>query len=117
MTYRFHESRNGNFGFLDIEIQRSFVEYGVLCFPTNQRRFFPGYKVDFTLNRSGLDPWYKAHVSSKSGNVQVGNIDAGQYITGRLGEWFRHLRIEKGDWVRVKQLEKHREYRLQKLGI
>ena len=78
--------------------------------PKRNRRFFPGYKVPFSLETDIGE--IKTHVTSAGGNPHVGDLDAGTYIQTRLGEWFRRHEEEiiDGTIFRVRVIEPGKRY-------
>lgn len=102
------KTRQRNLRSIVVDIEQSCLDYNILIFPKKHRSFFPGYKRDFVLNTNVSA--HIAHVTSAEYGTRTGNPNAGQYIVGRLGKWYRHNKPRVGDRVRVRQLEKHKVY-------
>jgi hypothetical protein len=98
---------------LDITINNATFKNSHLIFiPKDRRRFFPGYKVPFTLETDVGT--IQTHVSSAREGTRVGDPDAGVYIQSKLADWYRaHSGIKIGDKVRFVTIEPMKRYRLE----
>jgi hypothetical protein len=85
-----------------LRVQPSWLEYGVLGIPHDKLQFLPAPYVDFHLERSNLRPYNGARVTSN-----------GNYVTGRLKEWYEENSVKSGDTVKLSKLGTRR-YRLSK---
>jgi len=87
-------------------------EYGVITFPPEHRRFFPGYKVSFILQTDLED--IETRISSGSKYSRVGDPAEGKYISGGLKPWVRnhYNEIQDGAVIVIENIEPGRIYRL-----
>jgi len=77
----------------------------------NNRRFFPGYKVDFMLETDIGD--IKTRVTSAKAGTQNGDPDAGVNIQGGLKQWYsKHPEVTVGRKVRFECIEPYKKYKL-----
>jgi hypothetical protein len=93
---------------VEIEIRNpSFIKFYLFVIPKNNRPFFPGYKILFTLETDigEISTWVTSRVK---------NAPEGQYIQGNLAEWYKkHPTIKVGDKVRFTVIEPMKRYRLE----
>lgn len=99
---------------LDLRVGYSDLKYGILRVPKAERKFFPGFKVPFELNRSNLGI-SEAHMSSGPRDAQIGDPYAGNYITGGLKEWYQKNNVREEDSVRVIESRRYKGYDLRKI--
>jgi hypothetical protein len=77
----------------------------------NNRRFFPGFKVSFTLATDIGD--IETRVTSAKQDTMIGDPDAGAYIQGGLRPWYdKHLEADVGRKIRFECLEPFKKYKL-----
>jgi hypothetical protein len=98
---------------VEIVLTQAALEHGLLPTRRAYRAFFPGYKVQFALETAigELTVWVTSNSTGR--DVQVGDMEVGQYIQGGLKEWFRaHPELKPGDRVIVTALDAPRRYRL-----
>jgi hypothetical protein len=97
---------------LEIE-QRTESErkYAYFHLPKSNRRFFPGYKVDFILETDIGD--IKTRVTSAKGETQRGDLDAGATVQGGLKQWYnKHPEVTLGRKLRFECIEPYKRYEL-----
>ena len=72
----------------DLPTIYSLKEFGVISFPPEDRKFFPGYKVPFTLETDigEIETW----IASGTKFSQVGDPNEGKYFSKGLKPWVRH---------------------------
>lgn len=70
----------------------------------SERSFFPGYKVEFTLITDVGD--LKCNVSSGTEGTEIGDLEAGNYITGDIGKFYdAHPELKAGDFLVFSKLD------------
>ena len=91
----------------------SALNYSLVPVSDDVRNFFPGYKVDFTIETVAGD--IVSRVTSAPSGTRVGDPKRGRYVQGGLTQWFRNHRadIEAGGYLRIRQIEKGARYRLE----
>ena len=97
---------------LEIE-QRSVNErkYGLFRLTRDTRWFFPGYKLDFILETDIGE--IRAKVTSAMVGTQIGDPDAGTYLSGGLRQWYRqHPEVIVGKRVSFQCIEPYKKYKL-----
>ena len=74
-------------------------EFGVISFPPEKRRFFPGYKVPFILETDvgQVETW----IASGTKFSQVGDPDEGKYFSKGLKPWVKHHANELHDGATI----------------
>jgi len=97
---------------IEIIIREPFVKAHYLPIRKNNRQFFPGYKVPFTLETDIST--IETYMSSAPGGTQVGDPNRGNYFQANLAEWYRrHPELKVGDRVRISVIELMKKYRLE----
>jgi hypothetical protein len=104
------EVKSGNT--LEIELRTpSERRFAYFHLAKNNRRFFPGYKVDFLLETDIGN--IKTRVTSAKAGTQIGDLDAGFNIQGGLKPWYsQHPEVTVGKKVRFECLEPSKRYKL-----
>lgn len=78
------------------------------------RHFFPGYKIDFTLE-TDIGP-ITTRVTSAPQGTQMGDPNAGAYIQGGLRSWYdKHSELKDGSTLVIEEIDPKKRYRL-KIG-
>jgi hypothetical protein len=97
---------------LDLELRvPSARKFALFYLTKKDRRFFPGYKVDFVLETDIGD--IKTRVTSAKAGTQIGDLDAGAIIQGGLKQWYRrHPEVTVGRKVRFECIEPYKKYKL-----
>jgi len=86
-------------------------KFGLFYLAKNNRRFFPGYKVDFMLETDIGN--IKTRVTSAKAETQIGDLDAGAYIQGGLKQWYgKHPEVTVGRKIRFECIEPYKRYKL-----
>ncbi len=100
--------------YVDIEIKSpsSTIGYHVIYIPKKVRRFFPGYKLPFTLDTNIGE--IRTYVASAPIGTHRGDPDAGVYIQSGLRNWVDNNkpRITDGTVVRLEAIEPGKRYKL-----
>ncbi len=97
---------------IEIIIREPFIRAHYLPIGKNNRRFFPGYKVPFTLETDIST--IQTYMSSAPAGTQVGDPNRGAYFQANLNVWYRrHPELKVGDKVRVSVIESMKKYRLE----
>jgi hypothetical protein len=100
--------------FIDIDIKnpRAAIQYHLIPIPKRNRRFFPGYKLNFVLETDLGE--VNTHVTSATQGTRIGDPDGGIYIQSRLRSWFNahQAQLENGATLRIEALEPGRRYKL-----
>jgi hypothetical protein len=86
-------------------------DYGIILFGHENRKYFPGYKVNFLLETDiGIR---NAHVTSGREGDRTGDRLAGSYIVANLPEWYeKHKELKKGSLIRIDIIERDKKYKL-----
>ena len=86
-------------------------KFALIQLPKDKRKFFPGFKVYFSLETDiGT---VETRVTSAPKGTPVGDPLAGAYIQGNLRHWFeQHSDLETGDKVRFEVIEPGKRYKL-----
>lgn len=91
--------------------QESCRKYTLFYFPTERRRFFPGYKTDFILETDVGE--IVTRVTSDLAEKPKGDPDAGHYIRRGLGRWYeKHPEVTIGTKIRFQCVEPYKKYSL-----
>ncbi len=100
--------------YVDIEIRnpQASQQYHFIPIPKRIRRFFPGYKLPFSLETDIGE--VTTYVSSAPKGTHTGDPDKGAYIQSRLKNWFdsHQTDLKIGDTLRIQALEAGRRYKL-----
>lgn len=102
-----------------VTITPSDIDYSIVTIPKAHRRFLPGYKVEFDLQRNNAETRVAWMSSANHQSVEKGDRDAGLYICGRLREWYENNGVRIGDRARITRVGKSRQraYRLNHLPV
>ena len=93
------------------EMAKTAHPYHLLRFEKQDRGFLPGYKQEFALETDIGERI--ARVTSAQGNPTQGDPEAGNYITGSLGEWAKqHPGVKSGDILTLQEITPKARYRL-----
>lgn len=86
-------------------------EYSLIPLNNENRKYFPGYKVDFILETDvGIK---NVHVTSGEKGNRIGDSTAGNYIVGGLQDWYkRHNNLTDGSKLKIEIIERDKRYRL-----
>lgn len=88
----------------------------LIYFGTENRPFFPGYKVPFQMETDigNITTRVTSSVGGKKGGTQkVGDPKAGMYIQGHMKPWFdAHPELKPGDKLVIEAIEPHKRYKL-----
>ncbi len=98
---------------IELKLAPSSRKYLFIPLPKEKRPFFPGFKVDFALEKDGET--LAAHVTGEPHGATVprGDPQAGTHIRGKFGPWFeKHLELRSGSKLRIEALEMGRRYKL-----
>ena len=99
---------------IDIDIRNPLAafRYHFILIPKRNRRFFPGYKLDFILE-TDLGA-VSTHVTSAPQGTRIGDPDGGAYIQSRLQSWFNahQSQLANGDTLHIEALEPGKRYKL-----
>jgi len=96
---------------LEIPVKDYAIKYGLIPVAHSNRRFFPGYRVPFSLVTDAET--FTVKVSSGNKDTPEGDPDGGDYITGGLKKLYRASpAVKNGDIFRVEVLELGKRYKL-----
>ncbi|MBK8945457.1 MAG: hypothetical protein IPM32_09340 [Ignavibacteriae bacterium] len=86
-------------------------KFALIPLSIENRKYFPGYKQDFYLDtETGR---LIVHVTSGNDGDILGDREAGNYIVGKLQDWFRfHKKLKDGSILRIDIIEREKLYRL-----
>lgn len=105
-------SKDGKTLFVLLHQSHTSITYSLIPVRGKARLFFPGYKVEFTVETDLGN--VITRVTSASKGTKTGEPDKGNYVQGGLTDWFRKhgSEIRGGYCLRIRQLEKGKRYRL-----
>ena len=85
--------------------------HALIPIPRVKRRFFPGFKVGFTLiTDAGM---VTTRITSAPEGTPIGDPAAGAYIQGNLRDWYdHHPELEPGQKLRFEAVEPGQKYKL-----
>ena len=86
-------------------------KWGLISLPREYRSFFPGYKISFILDTDIGEILTK--VTSAPKGTNIGDLEAGNYISGGLKPWYdRHIELKEGNKLVIEVIEPKKRYRL-----
>ena len=86
-------------------------KYAYIPIPKEHRRFFPGYKVPFTLETDIGE--IKTKVTSAPKGTKYADPGVGNYIQGRLKPWYdKHKELAEGDKITIEVIDPKKRYKL-----
>ncbi len=89
-----------------VRIIPSDIKYNIVTIPREYRGNMPPYKVVFDLERNNARTGPAWMTSSYRAIQEVGDEEDGQYICGRLREWYENNNVQEGDRARIRRLHK-----------
>src|SRR2546430_14597299 len=88
---------------VDIELTSGSLRHGYFNLASEVRRFFPGYKIPFTLRDGNRE--FPVHVTSGVAGTKPGDPEQGIQIVGGLQEFFGRHHAKPGDKVRITAMQ------------
>ncbi|RKY95381.1 MAG: hypothetical protein DRQ13_07190 [Ignavibacteriae bacterium] len=108
---QFREITTGNEFEIEVSNLETWKGYGIIYFPVELRKYFPGYEVDFELSTD--NETIITHVTSAPDETEVGDLNEGKYLCGNLRPWFRrHIELRNGDKLSFTKISSKR-YKLE----
>jgi hypothetical protein len=98
---------------VDIVLKNTYSPYKFYLIPVPKafRHFFPGYKIEFTLETNVGN--IKTRMTSASRGTPIGDPYAGGFIQGNLKQWFeKNSNLKVGDILRFETVEPDSTYKL-----
>ena len=86
-------------------------KYNLIPISRECRSLFPGYKVSFILNTDIGE--VTTNVTAGKGKPEIGDPEAGDYISGGLKPWYdKHRELKEGNKLIIEVIEPKKRYRL-----
>ena len=95
---------------VDIELTSGSLRHGYFNLASEVRRFFPGYKIPFTLRDGNRE--FPVHVTSGVAGTKPGDPEQGIQIVGGLQEFFGRHHAKPGDKVRITAMQPGKTYNI-----
>lgn len=79
-------------------------KYSLIPFPVSHRKFFPGYKIPFTIKTDigEIISW----VTGGYATDKVGDLNAGSYISKGIAKFYKsHPELKPGDFIKISKFE------------